>query len=149
MYHFSVRRRVSSLVGLTAVVSLVACEDKRVKELNSGITRDSAVTVLAQEIKGGSADSFPNVYARDKYLIAGKNYEVLYFSPDNEKLGKDSVPWRKLTPIVFVENKLLAKGWPTWDSISKANKIVTREQTDSIDRAVHAMGGHTNPPKKP
>src|SRR5262244_296452 len=99
MYHFSVRRRASLLVGLTAAVSLVACEDKRVKELDAGITRDSAVSVLATEIKGGGSDSFPNVYARDKYLIAGKNYEVLYFSPDNQKLGKDSVPWRKLTPI--------------------------------------------------
>jgi hypothetical protein len=134
MYHFSVRRRVSSLVVLTGVVSLIACEDKRVKELNTGITRDSAMTVIAQDIRGGGSDSFPNVYARDRYLIAGKNYEVLYFSPDNQKLGKDSVPWRKLTPIVFIDQKLFAKGWPAWDSISKANKILSREQTDSIER---------------
>jgi hypothetical protein len=24
---------------------------------------------------------------------------------------------------VFVENRLVAKGWPSWDSIASANKI--------------------------
>ena len=48
---------------------------------------------------------------------------MLYFTPNNEKAGKDSVPWKKLTPIVFVENRLVAKGWPGWDSIASANKI--------------------------
>jgi hypothetical protein len=146
MHDFSVRRRTVSLVALAGVISLVACEDKRVKELKPGITRDSAVTVLAQEIKGGGSDSFPNVYARDRYLIAGKNYEVLYFAPNNEKLGKDSVPWRDLTPIVFLDNKLFVKGWPAWDSITKANKIVTREQADSLARRDQALSGRA--PKK-
>ena len=123
MYDFSVRRRASSLAVLAAVIGLVACEDKRVKELNTGITRDSAVSVLAQEIRGGGSDSFPNVYTRERYLTGGKNYEVLFFTPNNEKFGKDSVPWNKLTPLVFVENKLVGKGWAQWDSISKANKI--------------------------
>ena len=86
------------------------------------------------EIKGGGSDSFPNVYMRDRYLIEGKNFEVLYFAPNNEKQGKDSVPWRKLTPIVFLNNKLVAKGWPAWDSITKTNKILTREKTDSFAR---------------
>jgi hypothetical protein len=142
MYHLSVRRRASVLVGLGTLAALVACgEDKRTKELSQGITRDSAMSVIAQEIKGGGSDSFPNVYARDRYLIAGKNYEVLYFSPENQKLGKDSVPWRQLTPIVFVDNKLVVKGWPSWDSITKANKMVTREQTDSIVRRDKALSG--------
>jgi hypothetical protein len=123
------------LAALGAMTSLVACEDKRVKDLNAGITRDSAMSVLAQEIRGGGSDSFPNVYTRERFLIAGKNYEVLYFAPNNEKQGKDSVPWRKLTPLVFVDNKLVTKGWPAWDSISKANKILTKEQSDSSLKA--------------
>jgi hypothetical protein len=138
MYDFSVRRRASSLVVLSGVIALVACEDKRVKDLSAGITRDSAMTVIAQEIRGGGSDSFPNVYTRDRYLLGGKNYEILYFAPNNEKQGKDSVPWKKLTPIVFVNNKLLAKGWPAWDSISRANKIPTKEQADSVARVKRA-----------
>ena len=42
---------------------------------------------------------------------------MLYFTPNNEKVGKDTVAWKTLTPLVFVENKLVAKGWPAWDSI--------------------------------
>ena len=126
MHDLSVRRRMLVLSGLSALTFLAACEDKRVKELNTGITRDSAVTVLAQEIKGGGADSFPNVYTRDRYLIGGKNYEVLYFTPNNEKIekaGKDTIPKRKLAPIVFVNNRLIGRGWPFWDSLAATMKI--------------------------
>ena len=118
-----VRRRILMLAAITATVALAACEDKRVKELNTGITRDSAITVIAQDIKGGGRDSLPNVYKSSRFLIAGKTYEVLYFTPNNEKAGKDTVPMKKLTPLVFVDNQLVAKGWPAWDSVSKANNI--------------------------
>src|SRR5512133_2263739 len=89
MRSFVVRGRTLAVAGASALVLLAACEDKRVSQLDTGITRDSAVSVLAQEIKGGGRDSFPNVYTRDKFLIGGKNYEVLYFTANNEKAGKD------------------------------------------------------------
>lgn len=123
MHDFSVRRRAFTLVAFGAAVALTACQDKRVKELSTGITRDSAVSVLATEIKGGGHDSFPNVYKRDRYLINGKTYEVLYFTANNEKQGKDSVPLKKLVPLVFVDNIMIGKGWDVWDSVSKVNKI--------------------------
>jgi len=123
MYDFSVRRRATSLAVVAAAIALVACEDKRVKQLDTGITRDSAMSVIAQDVKSASSDSFPNVYTRERYLTGGKNFEILYFAPNNEKAGKDSIPLRKLTPLVFIENKLVAKGWPAWDSIAKANRI--------------------------
>jgi len=63
------------------------------------------------------------VYKRDMYLMGGKHYEVMFFTPNNEKQGKDSVPLKKLTPLVFVENKLIGRGWPFWDSVATANKI--------------------------
>ena len=123
MNSFFVRHKAVGLGAVAALTLLVACEDKRLSKLDTGITRDSAVTVLAQEIKGSGSDSFPNVYTRERFLITGKNYEVLYFTPNNTKAGKDSIPWKTLTPLVFVENKMIAKGWPKWDSISAANKI--------------------------
>ena len=128
MRPFVVRERVLCVVGIGAALLLVACEDKRVSQLDTGITRDSAVTVLAQDIKGGGSDSLPNVYTRDQYLIDGKGYEVLYFTPDNKKATKDTVPFGKLTPIVFVDNKLVAKGWTAWDSISKAKNIPLKKR---------------------
>ena len=123
MNHVSVRRRTALLAAVTTSILLVACEDKRVKQLETGIMRDSAVSIMSHDLKGSGPDSFPNTYTRERYLIGGKTNEVLYFTPNNEKAGKDSVPWKKLTPIVFVENRLVAKGWPGWDSIASANKI--------------------------
>ena len=122
--HF-VRRRMLSLAALGSAITMVACgDDSRVKKLDAGITRDSAVTVIGKDPKGGGRDSFPNVYKRDRYLIDGKSYEVLYFTADNVKITADSsVPPKKLTPLVFVDNRLVGKGWETWDSVSKAHKI--------------------------
>jgi hypothetical protein len=130
MHTLFVRRRMLALAALGTVTTLAACgEDKRVKELNVGITRDSAVGVLAQEIKGGGRDSFPNVYTREHFLIAGKNVEVLYFTPNNEKAAKDTVPMKRLTPLVFINNQLAGKGWTFWDSVSTANKIPLKDRS--------------------
>jgi hypothetical protein len=109
---------------------LGACEDKRVKEVDSGISRDSLVSVIAHDLPANAkADSFPNVYIRERYLMGGKNYEVLYFTPNNEKAqaGKDTA-WGKLTPIVLMNNLTLGKGWKFWDSISTANKIPLKKR---------------------
>src|SRR5204863_7844552 len=126
---YFVRQRAAVIAGAGVLALLAACEDKRMSQLDTGITRDSAVTVLAQKIKGSGSDSEPNVYTKERYLIAGKTYEVLYFTPNNEKIGKskDTLAWGKLTPLVFVENKLVAKGWPGWDSIATAHKIAVKK----------------------
>jgi hypothetical protein len=123
-----VRPKAAVLGAASALILLVACDDKRLSQLDTGITRDSAVTVLAQSIRGGGSDSFPNVYTRDRFLIGGKNYEVLYFTPNNEKGARKDTAWKALTPIVFVEGKLVAKGWPGWDSIATANKIPLKKR---------------------
>jgi hypothetical protein len=119
-----VRRRAITLAALAAAVVLVGCgEDKRLKELNTGITRDSAVKVIGQNAGGTASDSLRNVFITERFLTNGQNFEVLYFTPNNKKAGKDTVPYKKLTPVVFVENKLVAKGWNAWDSIAGAHKI--------------------------
>ncbi len=120
MNDVSVRRGIM-VAGLGAVVLLAACQDKRVSKLDTGITRDSAVSVISPGAKG--RDSFPNVYKRERYLIGGKTYEVLFFTSHDEKEGKDTVANKKLVPLVFVQNKLVGKGWEYWDSLSTANHI--------------------------
>jgi|GEM_PF-1170188 hypothetical protein len=130
MTHVSVSRRILVPCALAGAVVLAACEDKRVKEVDSGITRDSTMTIIAHDLPPtAKSDSFPNVYIRERYLMAGKNYEVLYFTPNNEKAqaGKDTA-WGKLTPIVLMNNLTLGKGWKLWDSISTANKIPLKKR---------------------
>jgi hypothetical protein len=129
MKSYVVRERLFALVGAASLVALAACEDKRVSKLDTGITRDSAVSVLATQIRPGSgSDSFPNVYMREKFLVGGKPLEVLYFTPNNEKVTKDTVPMKQLTPLVFVDNRMVGKGWKAWDSIAKANSIPVKKR---------------------
>jgi hypothetical protein len=131
MNHLSVRRRALAVAALSAASVAVACQDKRVKAVDTGITRDSAMSVISHDLKPGTGpDSFPNVYKRERFLIGGKNYEVLYFNGDNAKQvarngapAVDTVPLKKLTPIVLVENRVVGKGWDYWDSVATANKI--------------------------
>jgi uncharacterized protein YycO len=121
MKAYLVRRSTLVLAAVTAATLLAGCQDKRVKALQTGITRDSLLSITAQGTQG--ADSMPSIYKRDDYLINGKMLEVLYFDPNNRKVGKDTVPMGKLTPLVLYDNKLVAKGWAGWDSVAKANKI--------------------------
>jgi hypothetical protein len=117
-----VRRSTVVLCAFTALTLLAACEDKRVKEMQSGITRDSVMSITAQETSG--TDSQPSIYMRAEYLINGKTLEVLYFDPRNRKHATDTtVKLRTLTPLVMYDGKLVGKGWSVWDSAAQANKI--------------------------
>lgn len=125
MKSFFVRERMFALLGAASLITVVACEDKRVKALDTGISIDSAVAILspgAKRTQSGIDTSSANVAWEDRYLIAGKNYEVVYFSPKNVKRGKDSV-FKGLTPVVFIDGKMAGRGWDFWDSVSKVLKI--------------------------
>jgi hypothetical protein len=138
MHPAFVRRRLTfaplsaglRVAGFVTLTTIVACEDKRVAAVDTGITRDSAITVLAQGAKSNSRDSMPNIYKRSEYLLDGKRLDVLYFTENNEKPSKDSVAWKDLTPIVFLENRLIGKGWQFWDSLGTANKIAVPKRED-------------------
>ena len=123
MYSF-VRRKGFMGAALFGAVLLAGCKDKRIKEVNAGITRDSLLTVIGKGAPG--VDSIPNVYRSDRYLIEGKNYEIFYFSGSGKHLFgpiKDTLPWKELTPIVMVDRVVMGKDWPYLDSLSAAHKI--------------------------
>lgn len=128
MHHFSVRRRAVVVAGLACTAILAGCEDKRLTKLHAGMTKDSVLTVLAQNLRAGSGpDSLPNVYLAEQYVLDGKNYTVWYYTPNNEKAAKDTVPFKKLTPLVLVNYRLAGTGWGLWDSVSRANKIPLKQ----------------------
>ena len=128
--HSSVRLRSLTLTAIAATALLSACQDKRVKEVDTGITRDSLLTIWSKDTHG--VDSLPSVYQREKYLIAGKNYEILYFSPTGKKAyvgtQKDTIPWKDLTPVAMIDNKVVGKGWDFLDSLYTANKIPLKKR---------------------
>ena len=130
MKSFFVRERVVALLGVASLVTLAACEDKRVKALDTGISMDSAVAILspgAKRTQAGLDSTAPNVAWQDRYLINGKNYEIIYFSGrDAKRSARDSV-FKDVTPVVFVDGKMIGKGWDFWDSTSKALKIPVKK----------------------
>ena len=67
----SVGRTTMALALALGALTLSACKDKRIKEVKSGITRDSLLTVIGKGASG--VDSLPNVYRTERYLIDGKN----------------------------------------------------------------------------
>ena len=113
-----------AFVAIGALALLGACKDKRIEDVNTGITRDSLLSVIGKEAPG--VDSLPNVYRTERYLVDGKNYEVFYFAGSGKHLNaatKDTVPWKELTPIVIVDRVVIGKDWAFWDSLAKANKF--------------------------
>jgi hypothetical protein len=122
MKSWIVKRSFLALSLVLASTIVVACEDKRIKELDTGIGRDSVLQILGAS-GATSADTLPNIYKRSRYLMGGKEYEVLYFTSKSFRPGKDSIPLKETTPVVLVENKLIGRGWGFWDSVSVANKL--------------------------
>jgi hypothetical protein len=119
-----VGRKALVLAALSGSVLLGACKDKRIKDVQTGITRDSLLTVIGKNAPG--VDSIPNVYRTERFLIDGKTYEVFYFSGTGKHLFgpvKDTLPWKELTPIAMVDRVVVGKDWAFLDSLYTAHKI--------------------------
>jgi hypothetical protein len=113
----------SALVLLAAASVAVACGDKTVRQVDSGISRDSAINLLTGGTPGTSSDTFKNVHRRSRYLINKKEMEVLWFTPTGAVPGKDTLPFRQLTPIVVFDGKVIGKGWEFWEKTAAENNI--------------------------
>ena len=128
--HNIVGSRRLMFAALGSAILLSACKDKRVEAVNAGITKDSLLTVIGKESPG--VDSLPNVYTRERYLIDGKNYEILFFSPTGRHLyvgvQKDTIPWKDLTPIAMIDQRVVGKSWDYVDSLYKAHKIPVKKR---------------------
>jgi hypothetical protein len=129
--HSFVGMRGATVVVVAGATMLAACgPDARIKAVDTGITRDSLMTLFSKDTHG--VDSLPSVYQRERYLIGGKNYEVLFFSPTGKHaytgVQKDTIPWKDLTPVAMIDNKVVGKGWPYLDSLYSANKIPLKKR---------------------
>ena len=131
MHNFVGRRRLT-LAALGGMALVGACrEDKRVQAVDTGMTKQAVLTEIGKN-GPGVADSLPNVYQRERYLIDTKNYEVLFFSPTGKHaftgVQKDTIPWKDLTPIAMIDNRVVGKGWDYLDSLYTAHKIPVKKR---------------------
>lgn len=102
------------------LVVAAACGDARVKKLDEGITRDSVLSILRDGKPQVGADSLPHIYEAARYLMNGREYEIFYYTKGDEVAGADSLPAKKLTPIVLVHDTVKGWGWQYWDSVAKS-----------------------------
>ncbi len=98
-----VLRRISTaLSAAAAVAALTGCGDRRLDKLAVGIPRDSVTSVMG---------SLP--HTTETYFVNSKNWELDLFTR-NPTLPADSVPWRKMSPVVLANGKVVGWGWTWW-----------------------------------
>ena len=105
-------RRAGWLVA--GLLTLAACDrtDPRLKGLAAGIGKDSAKAVM----QGAPV-------AEEPYLVNSQYIEGVFYARQGATDSASKAP-RRMTPLVFVNGKLLGWGWGIWDSVAGANKIV-------------------------
>ena len=120
------RSRLASiaLLSITGLL-MAACGDSRIRKLDVGMSKDSALSVLAQGAPAG--DSLPNMYKHGQYLVDGKIFDVYFFDEENRKVWLNpEVTDAELTPIVMVDGKLAGTGWNYMDEVSDKYRIQAR-----------------------
>jgi hypothetical protein len=114
-------RTTAVLFAAASVAALAACGDARVKNLSTGISRDSALKVINE---GTGGDSLARVYKQETYLLDGKLTNVLFYNRNGVKQADDStLAAKEQTPIVTVNGKVTGWGWAHYDSVAKANNF--------------------------
>jgi hypothetical protein len=103
----TIRSIVARTVLIAVMASLAACEDSRIRALDEGIPRDSALKILGAVPPPNDPEI--KVYRHNEYYIDNQLYEVWYFDPEGRREVDEIVPENKLTPIVIVEGKVA--GW--------------------------------------
>ena len=117
-------RRWLGPTAFAALLVAVACggdEDQRLAKLEVGVSRDSALTILG----ASGIDSTPYIFDTGRFLLGGRDLEVLYYDSMGRRRYRDTVPGEELTPIVIEKGVVTGTGWVHWDSIATALNIVT------------------------
>jgi hypothetical protein len=105
--------------------------DERTEQVVAGMSRDSALMVLASPTggAGGAADSagtdsLRNVWRRTAYLVNSVNIEVLWYSPGNERWkASDTVPSGRVIPVVLIDGKVVGVGRAAYDRVAEQYKL--------------------------
>lgn len=122
----SIFRRV---LAPALLLSLAACQDKRIRELTAGIPKDSVLRIITDGVPA-QGDTIQNVYRHGQYLVDSKMFDIYLFDPDNRKLWTDPlVEDKELTPIVVINDTLAGWGWDHMDEITYKYRIQVRADT--------------------
>lgn len=93
-------------LALTTVTLLAACGDARLDKLALGISKDSTAAVIGDK-----------PHRTISLLTGGKVWEVQFYAR-SAVADTDSVAWRKMSPVVFIDQKSVGWGWGWWGGAS-------------------------------
>ena len=92
-----------ALFAAAALAATTGCGDRRLDRLAVGISRDSVTSAMG---------SLP--HTTETYFVESKNWELDLFTL-HPTLPADSVPWRKMSPVVLANGKVVGWGWSWWE----------------------------------
>ena len=120
------RMRVASISLATGVLVLLsACEDRRVRQLEVGMSKDSVVKLVG--VGAPKGDTLPNVYRHNQYFVDSKLFDIYLFDEKNRKAWLDpEVTDNELIPLVLVDGKLVGTGWGYMDEVTNKYRIQIR-----------------------
>lgn len=112
------RSYIVRAVPLILLATLAACGDDeaasaRIKKIEPGMTRDQALAEMGDgPLTAEGADSARVVhgYRHTRYLIDGKQFEVIYARDEAGKVT-EALTSALETPIVIEGDKVIGKGW--------------------------------------
>ena len=100
------------MTALAAMILLAACGDARLDKLSLGISTDSATALVGEA-----------PHRTISMMTAGKVWEVQLYSRSTAADG-DSLPWREMSPVVFIDHKTVGWGWGWWGGEAAKQGIV-------------------------
>jgi hypothetical protein len=106
----------AAAAALATMLLLSACGDARLDKLSLGISKDSAAAAIGEP-----------PHREISYLTAGKIWEVQFYSRGSVS-PKDSIHWRKMSPVVFIDHRVVGWGWPWWGGASSKQHIAMPAQ---------------------
>ncbi|MGH7582165.1 MAG: hypothetical protein ACREL5_02945 [Gemmatimonadales bacterium] len=96
---------------VSALLLLAACGDARLDKLTLGISSDSASVLIGDK-----------PHTTTSYLTAGKQWEIQFYARSGAN-PIDSIPWRKMSPVVFINHKAVGWGWSWWGTEARKQHI--------------------------
>jgi len=116
----TIRSTLTRTISAATLLALVACGDARLGKLSVSMTTDSLAAIMK---------STP--HRTQHFIMNGKVWELSVYDYGSKPLPPvqvktsmgdstvtDSIPWRKLSPVVSIDGKVVGWGWGWWDKES-------------------------------
>lgn len=94
-------------LALVATATLAACGDQRLTKLHENMPADSVTMAMKAETPHRTLT----------YLTAGRQWEVRLYA-QGAAAATDSILWRKLSPVVLTDGKVMVYGWGAWEKLA-------------------------------